>query len=387
MTSIRALVPADLERAVAVFDARLGSGRGRAEPAVVAFFSRTVFEDPWADPELPSLVAEDDDGRIVGFMTISARRMRLASRPVRLAVCANLCVTPEAERRATGIRLMQRALQGPQDMAVSDSASDGARRMWMRLGGTTLPVSAIEWVRVFAPWRTGAQRAEARLSRPRARRALGCAAAALDRATVIAAPGLLVAPPSATGGEEPLTPRALVEALPAVADRVALRPDYDEAYAAWLLGELARVPARGELVARLVRRSGSPSGGPGRIAGWYVYHLHAGRRCDVLTVAAPNESDVELVVDHLFAHAQRHGAAALRGRLEPRLVNAVTRRRCLLRHGGPALLHTHDGELARAVLAGDALLTRLEGEWAASPVGSAAVGEGRMVASGALGDG
>ena len=374
MTAIRALERADLERAVAVFDAMLGSGQGRPEPALVEFFSRTVFEDPWVDPELPSLVAEDDDGTIVGFMTVSPRRMRLASRPVRLAVCANLCATPEAQRRAVGVRLMQRALQGPQDASVSDSASDVARRMWMRLGGSSVPVSAIEWVRVFAPWKTGAQHVDAHLHRPRARRTLDWAAAGLDRATATAAPGFLAAPPPETGDEEALTARALVEALPAVGNHMALRPDYDETYVAWLFGELERMPARGELVARLVRRSGSPSAGRRRVAGWYVYHLRAGKRCEVLAVAAPNDADVELVIDHLFAHAHRHGAIALRGRLEPRLVDAVTRRRCLLRHGGPALVHTHDIELARAVLAGDALLTRLEGEWGHPPPRLRAIG-------------
>jgi len=363
MTAIRALEQPDLERAAAVFDLMLGSGRGRPEPAFVDFLTRALFEDPWADPELPSLLAEDDDGTIVGFMTISPRRMRLASRPVRIAVCANLAVTPEGQRRAVGVRLMQRALQGPQDAAISDSASEVVRRMWMRLGGSTVPLSSVHWVRVFAPWRTGSQLASAGLRRARARQTLERAATGLDRATGAVAHGFLVPPPPATGEVEPLTARLLVEALPVVSAHMALSPDYDEAYTAWLLGELARVPARGELVAHLVRRCGGRSGGGPRIAGWYVYHLRPEKRSEVLAIAAPNHADVELVLDHLFAHAHRHGAAALRGRLEPRLVEALTRRRCVLWYGWPALLHTLDAELARAVLAGDALLTRLEGEW------------------------
>jgi len=182
---------------------------------------------------------------------------------------------------------------------------------------STVPLSAIHWVRVFAPWRTGSQLASAGLRRARARQTLERAATGLDRATVAVAHGFLVPPPPATGEVEPLTARLLVEALPAVSAHMALAPDYDEAYAAWLLGELARVPARGELVAHLVRRCGGRSGGGPRIAGWYVYHLRPGKRSEVLAIAAPNHADVELVLDHLFAHAHRHGAAALRGRLEP----------------------------------------------------------------------
>ncbi|MDQ3850183.1 MAG: GNAT family N-acetyltransferase, partial [Actinomycetota bacterium] len=182
MTAIRPIERADLERAAAVFDLMLGSGHGRPERGLVEFFAGALFEDPWADPEMPSLVAEDDHGKIVGVMTISSRRMRLGQRPVRIAVCGNLAVTPEGQRRAIGVRLLQRALEGPQDAAISDTASEVVRRMWIRLGGSTVPLSAIHWVRVFAPWRTGFEVGGVRLRRTRARRTLERVAGGLDRA-------------------------------------------------------------------------------------------------------------------------------------------------------------------------------------------------------------
>jgi hypothetical protein len=61
-----------------------GSGRRRPDPGVVDFIRRTLFENPWADAELSSFVAEDDGGRIVGFITVGPPRMRLESGEVEL---------------------------------------------------------------------------------------------------------------------------------------------------------------------------------------------------------------------------------------------------------------------------------------------------------------
>ena len=349
MSTLRPMTPADVPAAAALLDRMLGSGAGPPRPAPDGFLRRSLVDDPWADPELPSLVAAED-GRIVGMVTVGARRMRLAERDVRVAVLANLAVLP-GTTGPVGVRLMQQALRGPQDASISDTASDVARRMWIRLGGTTLPVSAIHWIRVLAPWQTAADELSRRLRRPGRRAAF----ARLDRIT----PGrrLFAAPPAAPAELEPLTPESLLEALDAVASRIALRPAYDAAYLRWLFGELDAVAARGQLVSRLVRRR------DGRPAGWFVYHLRRGARSEVLSVAGAAEPDVELVLDQLFRHAAGHGAAALRGRLEPRLVEPLRRRRCVFWYGWPALLQTADDELARAALSGDALLTRMEGEW------------------------
>jgi hypothetical protein len=81
----------------------------------------------------------------------------------------------------------------------------------------------------------------------------------------------------------------------------------------------------------------------------------------VLQVAGRTR-DLGAVVDHLFWHARVHGAGALRGRLEPGLVQEVARRRCLLWHRGGTLVHSRDRDLGRRV-ADDAMLTRLDTDW------------------------
>ena len=355
MSVIRPLVREDLPEVAALFELVMGSGERRADPAMVDLLRRTLLEQPWADPELPSLVATDGGGRIAGFIAAEVRRMCLHTRPVRFVWSQHFVVDPQQRHKALGALLMARMLRGPQDATATDTASDVVRQMWARLGGETLHLKGVHWVRVFRPWHVAARVAAPRLKRPRARMALRPLAGALDAVTQVAAAPLLEPAPVDLGAE-PLTPRTLVEAISVVGDGLELLPDYDEAFLEWLFAELARVARRGRLVAHLVRNDG------GRVLGWYLYYLRPGWRSEVLQVAA-GDRDSGAVLDHLLYHAHRHGSAAVRGRLEPGLVEAVVRRRCLLWHRGGVLIHSRDPELLRAAHSERSLMTRLEGEW------------------------
>jgi hypothetical protein len=75
------------------------------------------------------------------------------------------------------------------------------------------------------------------------------------------------------------------------------------------------------------------------------------------------ERSVGTTVDHLFHDARANGSAALRGRLETRLLEPLARRRCILRYGGGFLVHSRDSRLLNAIAYGKALITRMDGEW------------------------
>jgi hypothetical protein len=75
-------------------------------------------------------------------------------------------------------------------------------------------------------------------------------------------------------------------------------------------------------------------------------------------VALPDEAPA--VFDALLAHAHERGAVAARGRLEPPLLDAISRDRSVLRRGGTAMLRTREPGPFHAVLEGRALLTRLD---------------------------
>jgi hypothetical protein len=105
----------------------------------------------------------------------------------------------------------------------------------------------------------------------------------------------------------------------------------------------------------------------GRALGWFVHYLVPGGISPAISVAAPDESSSGAVLDALFDDARAGGAAAVRGRLEPRLVAPAAARGCLFRYAGQALVHGRDPAVVALSTSRHALLTRLEGEWWMGP--------------------
>jgi hypothetical protein len=356
----RAMTPEDLPEASAMFARVMGLGPPRlpgVQRAVERYFRQAFFESPWAEPDITPLVAEDASGAIVGMIGVETRRLRLDGRMLRVASAGFLAVVPEARNSATGVLLLRRLLAGPQDLTVTDTASEVVDRIWRRLGGSRVELKEIHWVSILRPWSIAAGLAAGQAGRPAATGARGglrLLARGLDAATVRAARPLLPGPPPDGLTVERLRPEHVVAHIASIAgDRPHVA--YDLPYLDWLFGEMDGVPRRGEVVAHLVRD------GSGRVLGWYVYYLRPGWRSEVLQVAARDRA-LGAVVDHLLWHARSHGAGALRGRLEPGLVQEVARRRCLLWHRGGTLVHSRDRELAQRV-ADEAVLTRLDTDW------------------------
>ncbi|MBA3375312.1 MAG: hypothetical protein H0U00_05795 [Actinobacteria bacterium] len=356
--AIRPLERGDLPQAAASI-----SG-GRSSAALAAFLEETLFDHPWADPEIPSLVYEDK-GEIVGTIGASTRRMRFEGRPLRVVVSAYLWSHPRVRERGIGARLLRTLFAGPQELTITDGATDTVRRMWETLGGRTVHLNCFSFVRVFRPWRLGAERVLARrLSRFGS--LVGPASTPFDVITTrIARPRL--APITPEGEIEPLTPTAMVEHLTSVTASTRLHADYDSPYLEWLFARLDEIDRHrlpwldgsecGAVWAELVRNKG-------RVLGWYVCQFRPGSLCRVLQIAAADRRAPE-VVQHLYSRAWKRGASAVVGRLEPRLVAPLARERGFVRYAqsGRMLVHAKDADVVGAVLSGDALLTRLDGEW------------------------
>ena len=84
---------------------------------------------------------------------------------------------------------------------------------------------------------------------------------------------------------------------------------------------------------------------------------------EVVQVAASRGS-FDLVLQRLLADAWRHGAAAVRGRLDPRYVEDLSDRHCwFVRDSTWTLFHSRYPDVVAAIQQGDAFLSRLEGEW------------------------
>ena len=326
------------------------SERERTE-RLVAYLEHIFYAHPWAQDDLPSLVYEDERGRVAGFLGVIPRPLLFQGAPIRAAVATQLMVAPES-RGLVGRRLIRAFLAGPQDLSLSDTANDAARLLWESLGGSVSVTHSLSWTRALRPCRHYASRASS--GGPARRAAWLAARPVLAVADALATRLVQQAPPGST---EPLDAAVMAATLPRLVGPRALRPVYEDGSLGWLLEQAADKRQFGELRQRLVRGPG------GEVVGWFLYYRDGGGVGQVLQVAAAR-SGLALVLRHLFYDAWRGGLTAVAGRLEPAWAAELGAQRCRFERTGPwVLIHARRTEILHAIVCGDAFVSRLEGEW------------------------
>lgn len=330
------------------------SSRATAEE-LGGYFREMFFGGPWRDEELPSLVYEEATGRPIAFVGVFPHRMLLLEEPIRVAVATQLMVHPE-HRGTAALELLSRVFSGVQQLSLSDAATDVVVRIWERLGGRASLLYSLCWTRALRPWRHAAvtlggsltQRGVLRLLRPFLNAGDAIATRFADSSFRQTEP---------VASAEELTVQSLRDHWPILRTDHALAPVYDGLRLDYVLQQLAQKRSLGILRGVLVRCTA------GMVIGWYLYYVNRGGLGDVIHVAATPGQHAE-VFDHLFHDAWRQGVVALRGRLEPKQASLLAAKHCYLaREGGWTVVHSKRPDILAAVDRGDAIISRLDGEF------------------------
>jgi hypothetical protein len=134
-----------------------------------------------------------------------------------------------------------------------------------------------------------------------------------------------------------------------------LRPDWDTASLRFVLQHAEHKERHGAIKRRLVYTEGSePVGG-------YIYYSRPGGIAWVLQIFS-GRKHAGLILDSLFAHARNGGAAALRGRTHPLLMEALLPRQCLFFHRSFMLVRARDPAILEAALSANSLIAGLAAE-------------------------
>jgi hypothetical protein len=329
--------------------------RWSSQAAFESYFREIVFDNPWRDPQLPSWVAEED-GRISGFYAVMPRRMLLRGRPIRVAVGCQFMVDPDKRDTLTALQLAKACISGPQDLTLADGSNDLSRRMWMGIGGTTSLLYSLHWTRPLRPARYVLSLLDERANFPPALTFAARPLSALADALITRLRPNRFLREQTELAEDALDPATMLAHLHDVLRSSELQPVYDARSLGWLLEQAAHKTRHGRLRARAVRDRE-------RLLGWYLYYVQAGGVSEVVQIAARNGS-FDRVLLRLLADAWRHGAAAVRGRLDPRYAQELSHRHCWFRREGSwTLVHSRHADVMTAIQQGDAFLSRLEGEW------------------------
>jgi hypothetical protein len=318
------------------------------------YFDKIFFHSPFYDPSLPSLVYQNGDGKIIGFLGVVPRRMLFRDVPISIAISFHFMVEPESRSTLAGVHLLRTFFSGPQDLSLTDGAGEVGRKVWEMVGGVTVPLYCQRWTRILRPSRKfldllGRNKMVSSISP-----LISPLCDVTDSTIAHLMPRLF---PSPQDFEEELTVERFIEELPQFSKGLALQPDYDTETAHWLFDGAAQMKFYGHLQKVLVRNAKRET------IGWYMYYLKRGGTAAVLQIAARKGTVVE-ILDHLFGHAKRNGAVALSGRIEPRFMREFSEKHCFFRSvGAMFLVHSRNEDLLHAIQRGDAFMSHLEGEW------------------------
>lgn len=353
--SIRPFVKDDIPQVADLHEKVFGCRERSAPPTLRAYFEEVFLNNPWYDDALPSLVYQEHNRKITGFMGVLPRRMSINGRPVQVAISTQLMVEPHCNG-LEALQLLETFFSGPQDLSLDDGADDIGRKLWLPFRGTTALLYSIHWTRPLRP----ARYIMSILSKRKPLAPLAFIArpfcSGLD-AFATRMPQSHFRQSATSFSEEELTEETFLAYLPKLVRRRLLRPEYDEVSIRWLFDMAAQTNGHGNFQKVLVRNQKQ------EIAGWYIYYLNPGGISEVLQIVA-KENSINDVLDRLFYHAWRKGVIALSGRLEPRFMQEFSDKYCLFNRGGSLMLmHSNKPELLQAIYRGDAFLTRLECEW------------------------
>ncbi|HXV28960.1 MAG TPA: hypothetical protein VD840_01385, partial [Sinorhizobium sp.] len=257
-------------------------------------------------------------------------------------------------------RLLKAFLAGPQDLSFSETASEVSTQMWMRLRGIVLPQYSLDWIRVIRPAAFALDLVARRL---RPARALGALARALDarhrgkmnRGDLRWSGVPAEARTPATLQVTDIDRESFAELFPLLTRQFAVQPAWADGQFDHVLGDAVDKPDFGEPVLAAVKaRSGAPVGA-------FLYHVRPGGIARVLQVLAlPGQAGA--VIDCLIDHAAARGAAAVQGRTQPALLEAMMGRRIGFVHAASTVVHARDEEILDAFRHSKGFLNGLAGE-------------------------
>ena len=357
MTEIRPLELQDIDRVAALYQSTF-SGSGRpASPILSRSLKAFYLDGPGADRDIPSLVHVDGDGGVSGFVGVNTVPMVFAGRPMKVAFAGALMVGQPRRDPLAGARLLKAFLAGPQQLSISETANKTSLDMSKALKGVAFPTYSLEWMRAFTP---AAFACDMVLRHSRLRRAVLPIARGLDTLARRTSFGSSLAMGQSGSNRaalstHPVDAEGFAEAVEALTAHYPMRPCWSAGDLRHVVAEAMDKPAYGQPVALIATKGG------GAMAGAFLYHLRPGGvgRVFQLMALPGRESDA---VDCLFADAAARGAAGLRGRTQPALLNGLLGKKPMFANASSTVVFSGDEDILDAFRTGRAFVNGIAGE-------------------------
>ena len=354
MTEIRPFQEEFCDDAAALHMRAMRGQSRTPSPALARYFREVLLENPWAVPEIPSLVCLEN-GKLIGMLGVIPRPLEFRGENITAATLTQFMVDPSHRRGGAAVQLLRRCFQGPQEMSWADGAAEPVHLLHKALGGQPANFYSLHWMRILRPFGTVRDALSRRPAAPRILHAL--AAAAAPPGDFLAARLPVFRPLRPAGSWQAAAPDELFECIAEIGWREPLRPRYEIDSFRWLLAQMNRARSLGEVRTIIVKDSA------GLRCGWLVYFAKRGGTAYLMQLGTRRADHFETVFRALLADAWDQGCVVAKGTARPEQLTTVTKNYCVFRHAeSSALIHSRNTDLLRTVRLGEAALSGLDGE-------------------------
>ncbi len=341
-------IPQVIDLNTKLFPGSSGLSRARQE----FLFSEVCFRNPWYHPDISSLVYEENDGRVTGFLCVVPRHFSFNGQAITVAVGQHLMVDRTA---LASVQIFKNFLEGPQDLSITDMAIDLAKPIWGRFGGTTIYTHSTYWRRVLRPFSFASSFLKKEKSMLHSFTRGNLLWTTLD-SIVNKLPTKIFNFKLPDVTSEELTTNEFLKNYHLFYKDKKLFPVYTEDSLSWLFVRLTQEERFGVFQKTLLRDTDN------KILGWYLYNLKPKGRSEVVQIIARKDS-INTILDHLFYDAWNKGSVELCGRLDPQFTKEFGKKHSLFMPGRNWMLaHSRNPELINALHSNEAHHTRLEGD-------------------------
>lgn len=350
---IRAFASDDIAAVIRLYNKVYRTTTLEPRGAFNEYWENVFLGCPFFDSRTPSLVCENADGQIIGFLGLMHRKCILQERSFDAVVPTNFMVDRELASPTVALKLQRACYAGAQHMTITDGYNDLSSAIAKKMGGKVVPINSLIWIKYISPIKFTLFQTVLREVFPQVTAVIS---SFFDRVVdaVKREPNL---PRKPNLEEQQLTVEDVVENSNWIFPRDFIRPQYDRKYTEWIFHLAGQRRRYGELQKRKVLDE------KGNIAGWYIYYPNPGGIAYVLQLAAPERTRGK-VMDALFWSCSHAGSLAVSGQVQPSWLRIFGEHRCYLEPGPyQTICHSHNGEILDRILTGRSSLSRLDMEF------------------------
>ncbi|WP_420412577.1 hypothetical protein [Roseibium sp.] len=363
MSNIRTAVTSDADAVTRLFCDVFRNGSSADGDQLRAYLER-LYLHPENNGGVGSLVHETTSGDISGFLGGYAAPMIYENNPLLAAICGSFMVKDPKAEPLTAPRLMKAFLNGPQDLSLSETASEVSHTMWTKLGGITLPDYSWTWHRSLRP-------ADFLLTTLAARSPMLRHAQSIFKPITRLVDRSVLKRKKDDGkswlafgkGEnrsftsvESISQEEFVELFEKCTHVFSPRPAFEKSQLLDILEDAGQKAELGPMTLGKVCGKGD------RSLGAIVCHSGQDGILRILQMLAIPKAEAQ-VLDAVLTYANELGAVSVSGRVQPNFLPEMLGRRIFLSNHNATVVHSRNSDIVNAFKQGNGFANGLVGEY------------------------